>query len=483
MTSKLANKVTLADWTAEGDDDDVNGFFGGEKRQRGGRKKRKKNKEETTHMVQNWDDIYDPSRPNGYDEYKNSEEKILELREWKDKLYAHRIARQRSSNADDSDGSHYSAHKGTLLPVRTGFWFWLTQLARLAPPGLSFAPPALFDDTDRPPPQPDYRPDDPTGQDAYAQRMQVTQTANQASPPPPLLSLPQAVSPPALSSQDLPKEKLPSSAIATNGILPLTISRAPVRYSLPPAPLEMPQSEAELADVLQAEEAEREGSNFEPAPRSLRPGQQGFAERLMSKYGWTKGSGLGASGAGIINPLRVQVEKQKKKPDSEGGGFVGPGGRGKIIGGKKQGAQESTGKFGAMTEVVVLYGMVDGMNLDAELEGAGDGGIMQEIGEECGEKYGMVERVFIDRTKPLEAPVFVKFTSQLSALRVRGYSHMLFRGSLTSRRLSMRLREGFSTVTESRRDSLIRGNLRTESMSRDQLHWCKTLEILALMGA
>ena len=116
----------------------------------------------------------------------------------------------------------------------------------------------------------------------------------------------------------------------------------------------------------------------------------------MSKYGWTKGSGLGASGSGIVNPLRVQVEKQKKKPDSEGGGFVGPGGRGKIIGGKRKGgmdAKAEVGKFGAMSEVVVLRGMVDGMDLDAELEGAGDGGLMQEIGEECGEKVSSFPRL------------------------------------------------------------------------------------------
>ena len=159
----------------------------------------------------------------------------------------------------------------------------------------------------------------------------------------------------------------------------------------------------------------------------------------MSKYGWSKGSGLGASGSGIVNPLRVQIEKQKKKPDSEGGGFVAPGGRGKIIGGKKKGgpdAEAKDGKFGVMSEVVVLRGMVDDMDLEAEMEGAGDGGLMQEIGEECGEKvsiidvrpnfcasahsgqYGRVERVFIDRSDASKAAVFVKFTSQLSALRV-----------------------------------------------------------------
>ena len=98
-------KTSLADWTADGDDD-VNGFYGGEKRQRGGRKKRKKNKEETS-ISQNWDDIYDPSRPNNYEEYKNSEEKIAEIREWKDRLYAHRMARRISSDSE-SEGGRFS---------------------------------------------------------------------------------------------------------------------------------------------------------------------------------------------------------------------------------------------------------------------------------------------------------------------------------------------------------------------------------------
>ena len=117
VTQKPITKVTLADWTAEGDDEDVNGFFGGEKRQRGGRKKRKKNNEEPIVVVQNWDDIYDPSRPNGYEEYKNSDEKMLEMREWKEKLYAHRFVKPRNSDANDSDDSCYSASQGEFFSV------------------------------------------------------------------------------------------------------------------------------------------------------------------------------------------------------------------------------------------------------------------------------------------------------------------------------------------------------------------------------
>ena len=161
-----------------------------------------------------------------------------------------------------------------------------------------------------------------------------------------------------------------------------------MRYHLPIAPSELPSSDAELEDAFQSDIKEEEVQS-DDTPRSVLPGQKGFAARLMSKYGWSKGSGLGASGSGIIDPLRVQIEKQKKKPDSEGGGFVRPGGRGKIIGGRKNAGSDADpedSKFGIMSEVVVLRGMVDGMDLDVEMEGAGQGGLMQEIGEECGDK-------------------------------------------------------------------------------------------------
>lgn len=252
---------------------------------------------------------------------------------------------------------------------------------------MSFAPPSnLNAEPSLPPPPPAGLSDDPTGGDAYARRLRLSQQRS-LSPLSPLL------------------------ATAPSG----QISAAPVRYKLPPPPAELPATEAELEAQLE------ESSTPElDHPRSSRPGQVGFAERLLSKYGWTKGSGLGAQGTGIINPLYAKVDKRKKKPDSEGGGFVTPGTTAKIMGGNKSKSakEEEVGKFGKMSEVVRLEGMLRGLDVDAELRREEGGGLMQEIGEECGDKYGKVERVYIHREDREDGPmVFVQFVSQLSALR------------------------------------------------------------------
>lgn len=381
--TKPQNKSTLADWTATRDDDDINGFYGGgERRQRGGRKKRKKNREE--HVVaQDWDDIYDPSRPNSYDEYKHSVEKIREVREWKDRLYAHRQARKHSSDRESEDEEQRRPQMSSMLS-RINKSLILICPGQFAPPTeYSFAPPPM-DTTPHDSAHVVDLPDDKTGDEAYARRLRMTQASQAGSMYPPAEpSTPPPPPPPIIES-------------TMAGV----ISRAPVRYNLPAPPSEIPSSEADLEKAL-AEELEyqdQEMQDSEDKPRSLRPGQKGFAERLMSKYGWSKGTGLGVDGSGIINPLRVQVERRKKKPDSEGGGFADPKGIGKIIGGKKNdiGKESDTGKFGAMSEVIVLRGMVDGMDLDEEVEDSGDGGLLQEIGDECSEKVWIVFTLNID---------------------------------------------------------------------------------------
>ncbi|KAI8725295.1 hypothetical protein NCS52_00100300 [Fusarium sp. LHS14.1] len=347
-------KSTLADWAATEEDEWLYGT--GEKRQRGGRKKKKK-RQQQAEIETNWDDIYDPTRPTNVEEYLHSDEKVMEVREWKALLYRHRRKRDESDLSDDEEDARHVAS---------------TQ----------FAPPASYAAVPPPRSPPAPPPDDATGDDAFARRSAMSQGQTSQPPPPP--------SPPPASNS-------------------ATISRAPVRYTQSEAPKDEGEDDAyspppALGGGSAVDDLERDS-----LPRSSRPGQAGFAHRLMSKYGWTKGTGLGADESGIINPLRVQVEKRRKKADADGGGWAEPGGKGKIIGGKRK--VEDTGKFGLMSDVIVLHNMLENMvNLEEEIaEGLG-----QEIGEECGEKYGRVERLYIDQGS---RKVFIKFTNQVSALR------------------------------------------------------------------
>ncbi|KAI0509432.1 hypothetical protein F5B22DRAFT_617013, partial [Xylaria bambusicola] len=380
-------KSSLADWAANEDDEYMYGT--GEKRPRGGRRKKKK-KLEAMPMETDWDEIYDPSRPTNVDEYLRSDEKIREVQEWKALLYKHR-------RRDDRRDSWDSEEDDDQRPVNNQF----------APPdSYSFAPP---------PPSPPRAPlpEDKSGDDAYARRLAMSQGQ---APPPPQSPIPPPPPPPEPDSS--------------------TISREPVRY----APPQQPQAQRE-PDSMDVDEDD-DGIDYVPpepsstaddeevaAPRANRPGQKGFAARLMSKYGWEKGRGLGAEGSGILNPLRVQVEKRKKKSDAEGGGWAEPGGRGKIIGSKtgtgtSSSTTESADKFGTMSNVIVLRNMLDGMeDVQTEMEN----GLGQEIGEECGEKYGRVERLYID----IEGRrVFIKFTDTVSALKaVNALDGRIFAGN------------------------------------------------------
>ncbi|KAI0885624.1 uncharacterized protein GGS22DRAFT_131420 [Annulohypoxylon maeteangense] len=383
-TAQAPSKSRLADWAPTEEDEFMYGL--GEKRARGGRRKKKK-KEREIPIETDWDEIYDPSRPTNVIEYLRSDERIREVREWKDLLYKHR----RRDDDSERRGS-WSSEEEDARPIQNQF----------APPdSYSFAPP---------PPSPPRAsvPDDKTGDDAYARRLALSQ--GNAPPPPRSPSPPPP--PPLLAAP--PEPEAP------------TISRAPVRYTE-----SKPASESRAPrDPDAMDEDEDEYVPPEPEAeetRSSRPGQKGFAARLMAKYGWSKGQGLGAEASGILQPLRVQVEKRKKKSDAEGGGWAEPGGKGRIIGSKTgtgTQSESSGGKFGSMSNVVVLRNMLDGMeDLQAEMES----GLGQEIGEECGDKYGRVERLYID----VEGRrVYIKFTDQVSALRaVNALDGRIFAGN------------------------------------------------------
>ncbi|KAL1296860.1 hypothetical protein AAFC00_004479 [Neodothiora populina] len=211
------------------------------------------------------------------------------------------------------------------------------------------------------------------------------------------------------------------------------ISRAPVMFSQPaptPENAEEPTQRGGLGSASSAAEAASNVATESPErdeqPRSKVSGQPGFARRLLQKYGWKEGQGLGADNSGITTILQHQTQKRKKKADAEGGGFAGPA-IGRIVGGKKrkiEGQQEDDNDSDAWSIVARFEGMLKGLDIDAEMM---DGDLMQRMGEKMAE-YGHVERLYIHRDNASsstteqqqdenDAPVFVKFTSALSAYR------------------------------------------------------------------
>lgn len=295
-----------------------------------------------------WDELYDPSRPTNVEEYLRSDERIREIQEWKGLLYRKRNeGAGESEEADEADERPSMSSKSSEL-ARVALHANALPADQFAPPpNYAFAPP---------PPSPPREPipDAQSGDDAYANRL----ARSQGVPPPP----PSSVPPPPPPEQD-------SGAV---------ISRAPVRYSPPPPESDAEEEEEDYRPTL--------GGPSPPAAteaRSNRPGQEGFAQRLMSKYGWNKGDALGASSTGIATPLRVQVQKRRKRPDAEGGGWAEPAARAKIVGGERRGGDEEGEGPGAMSEVIVLGNMLDGME---DLKGEMEAGLGQEIGEECGDK-------------------------------------------------------------------------------------------------
>ncbi|KAK5731993.1 hypothetical protein LTR17_010946 [Elasticomyces elasticus] len=498
-------RSNFEDWV--GDEDEDSFFLESRdkpKPERGGRKNKKKKggkggtgQEVVATRSWSWDDVYDPSMPNNYADYKGSEEQVMEIRDWKARLYYHRV----------KGGKKNTSAQETVKKPAVNSMFAPPASLTFAPPSFDQTPtkpaPPLGDDDDEyyPPSVPSRLPDTSDSYEpppAFSTPVQPRPTMDPrraAMPPPPpppaVIPVPPVISADAAAAIAAKKAEAAAKiaafkakveahkaakAAAENGgtaavtaasevpatpALPIAqpvvsepvhalpappppeavveeqevgaiISRAPVRYTAPLATETIPTT----VDV--EAEADEEA-------RSNRPGQKGFAERLLKKYGWEKGKGLGAQGnEGITTAIVAKAEKRKKLADAEGGGWAKPANMGKLVGGKRRKVDGGEGGDGdgegKMSSVVKLSNMLTGLDVEVEV---GEKDLYGEIGREMEGEYGKVERVFIYRRSEGSEEggeeggdeVFVKFVSPLSALRaVGGCEGMEFAGNVVKAR-------------------------------------------------
>ncbi|KAK7205810.1 hypothetical protein BZA70DRAFT_142910 [Myxozyma melibiosi] len=299
------SKVTIDSFTDNNNNRAESGQEQSRPRRTGYYNRRKKQRLEDAEKGKlDWEDTYDPMRPNQYEEYKKSEEKFMEDEDWRSYLLDLKARREGADQDRPEAESSQEEEEEQQLEERR-----------------SFAPPTTYDD-------------------------------------------------PASDSTGV------------------TVSKAPVMYQ-PPDPSPPPHSPPSP-----------------PGPRQ-KSAKETFARRLLSKYGWTPGTGLGASSTGITKALRFSADNKKA-------------GHGRIV--DKNEKRDDEGRFGKMSKVVVLREVVDADEADEELAG--------EIGTECDAKYGTVERVYVNEGGAPRVDVYVRFTSELSALRaVNGLDGRLFSGT------------------------------------------------------
>lgn len=130
---------------------------------------------------------------------------------------------------------------------------------------------------------------------------------------------------------------------------------------------EKEDDETEENEQESGQEIEQENDNENPTSNELTSGSSSIGRRLMGKYGWKPGTGLGRQSSGIIKPLHFAMSK--KWP-----------GRGRIIDKNAR----NPGKFGPASRVVKVSNMVtvwESTDLD----------ILSKLGQQF-ERVGMTNR-------------------------------------------------------------------------------------------
>ncbi len=179
---------------------------------------------------------------------------------------------------------------------------------------------------------------------------------------------------PALPSAPIERARSLSPDLVYNPFAPPSIPPPP-----PPGPpavstsgdfQEKAKHAAAIAAKLAALGATVSSSNASSDPQPVEEKEtQGFAARMMAKWGHKEGQGLGADGSGIVNALVVeQVGASKKAKGGPGGKGVRVGSKmGKIVNNNEDAkAREDKERFGDPSRVVLLTNMVGPEDADDE---------------------------------------------------------------------------------------------------------------------
>src|SRR5271170_6109785 len=413
--SSTASKSFLQDVSKIQQDianDDVNGFYrtleGQRLARKNARKKKRKNNEGT--YTWTWDDEYDPLHPNEYEAYVDSDEQLREQIEWK------RFLEGKDEFEFEEEESGY---RGFAPPEEYEEKEWGEEDGG-------------EDDGEEYVPEPVAEIEmNETGEDVYARRMRMAQEAGMkirpmtpppVEPPPEdhydgveIIENPRTKDSIKVISKEFPIRSEPPDRQPISPPQPQYQSPPISFYPQPPSlyanapgmqPSQPPPSAAISSPPIHYSSATISSDPIfyeppVPEPRGSHPGQKDFATRLMSKYGWQKGQSLGSTPqSGLLTPLQTKLDKSKA-----GTGIILN--KNKII--------QDYGPFGKMTRCIVLVNVVGMGEVDEEL--------VDEIGGECREKYGEVERVRVVEDKAAgrrdeeRVRVFVLCTSELSALR------------------------------------------------------------------
>ncbi|KAF2722417.1 hypothetical protein K431DRAFT_283850 [Polychaeton citri CBS 116435] len=471
----------LEDWVGDEEEDEY--YLAQQqraRRERGGKRGRqqKKKRDKEQSRTWDWDDIYDPTLPNKYADYKNSEEEYRDIRDWKNRLYHHQLREQEKK--DVRSASTYTAKPKITF-------------------GLNFAPPAFDDTPQKPlslqgnndgywPPRPPSESaapvlDNVTGEDAYARRLRMngvveTQNAGPISspppPPPPLVSDPTIPPPPDTSlpsnpdraASDIALKK--AEAAAKVAAFKAKVEAAKAKSgaaqmstpSLPPSQIDLNQNLQPQSEQSQLNSQSSPPAPQECTPRSVAHGvvsaapvryklppppadlpkeedvmdvddlqqqpdeeEERYKARRAAKKNFGanlmkkwgwKGKDHGIGAEG--NEGIVSAVQMKIGKGNKGLEMNASGKVATFSGGKRRKTEQGDEEF-IIWNVVKFSGMLRGMNVDHEIE---HNNLMQDIGDNMVEQYGRVERMFVWRqAMGGNDEVFVKFTTDIGALRAQ----------------------------------------------------------------